>query len=71
MPNKTYASFINCLAIADEEERANALQKMLDLYRDLPQASFLLGVHYFQSGDFAKAVQYLKAASTGPAEFSG
>jgi Flp pilus assembly protein TadD len=69
VPNKTYSSFINCLAIADEEERAKALQKMLDLYRDLPQASFLLGAHYFQSGDFAKAVQHLKAALKDPQSF--
>ncbi|MGA2261039.1 MAG: tetratricopeptide repeat protein [Acidobacteriota bacterium] len=60
--NKPYSTFINCLAITDEGERAKVLQKTIDLYRDLPQASFLLGAYYFQTGDCLKAVQYLKPA---------
>jgi Flp pilus assembly protein TadD len=60
--NKTYSDFIGCLALADETARAQALQKILDVNRDLPQASFLLGAYYFQNGNCAKAGQYLKPA---------
>ncbi len=69
VPNRTYSSFIDCLAIEDEEERAKALQKMLDQYHDLPQASFLLGAHYFQNGDFGKALQYLKQSLRDPQSY--
>jgi Tfp pilus assembly protein PilF len=69
VPNKTYTSFINCLSITDEEERSKALQKSLDTFKDLPQALFLLGAHYFQSGDCARAVQYLKPALKDPQNY--
>jgi len=69
VPNKTFTSFINCLSITDEEERAKALQKLLDQNLELPQASFLLGAHYFQNADFAKAIQYLKTALKDPQSY--
>jgi Flp pilus assembly protein TadD len=67
--NKSYSSFVNCLVLTDREERAKALQKTLDLYRDLPQASFLLGSYYYQDGEFPRAVQDLKQALRDPQSY--
>jgi Flp pilus assembly protein TadD len=69
VPNKIFASFINCLSITDPDERAKALQKLLDQNLELPQASFLLGAHYFQNGDFSKAIPYLKTALKDPQSY--
>lgn len=69
VPNKPYSDFISCLAIANEDERAQMLLKAVELYRDFPQASFLLGAYYFQSGDCARAIQYLKPALKGGQSF--
>jgi len=62
VPNRPYSMFIESLAVTDESARFNLLQKALAAYRDFPQASFLLGVYYFLSGDCVKTVQYLKPA---------
>jgi Flp pilus assembly protein TadD len=69
VPNKTFANFINCLSITDSEERAKALQRLLDQNLELPQASFLLGAHFFESGDFSKAIPYLKTAMKDPQSY--
>lgn len=65
VPNQAYTSFINCLSIADGGERAKRLLKTLDLWHDFPQASFLLGEYYYNSGDWLHAIQYLKPALNG------
>lgn len=62
VPNKAYAYFINCLAAADEAERAIMLVQALEMHRDFPQASYLLGTHYFQLNDCTRTVQYLTPA---------
>ncbi len=62
VPNAVYASFIGSLAITDESERARTLQKLLDAYHDFPQASYLLGSHYFADSDCSRAIPYLKSA---------
>jgi Tfp pilus assembly protein PilF len=62
VPNRAFAYFITCLGITDEDERARLLLKTLEMYRDIPQASFFLGAYYFQNGDCSKAVQHLKPA---------
>jgi Tfp pilus assembly protein PilF len=62
IPNQAYAYFISCLGIADEAERTKGLLKTVEMFRDFPQASFFLGVHFFQAGDCTKAVQYLRPA---------
>ncbi|MBZ5496039.1 MAG: tetratricopeptide repeat protein [Acidobacteriia bacterium] len=64
VPNKPYSSFIACLSVTDEEERSKLLLKTVELYRNFPQAAFLLGAHYYQSGDCLKAIPYLKQALT-------
>jgi len=63
VPNGPYSSFISCLAVSDEAERAKMLLKTVELYRDFAQASFLLGAYYFGRGDCVRAIQYLKPAS--------
>jgi tetratricopeptide (TPR) repeat protein len=62
IPNKTYAHFIGCLGIADEAERVQELLKAVEMFRDFPQASYFIGVHFFQAADCTKAIQYLKPA---------
>jgi len=62
IPNKTYAYYIGCLGIADEAERVKQLLKAVEMFREFPQASYLIGVHYLQAGDCTKASQYLKSA---------
>ncbi len=62
VPNGIYAGFIGSLAVSDEAERAHTLQKILDSYRDFPQASYLLGSYYFANSDCSRALQHLKAA---------
>jgi Tfp pilus assembly protein PilF len=69
VPNRIYTSFITCLSITDEEERVKALQKSLDTFKELPQASFLLGAHYFQGDDCTRAVPYLKPALKDPQSY--
>jgi tetratricopeptide (TPR) repeat protein len=65
VPNQPFSSFVGCLSVGDEAERAQRLQKTIELYRDFPQASFLLGAFYFGLGDWARSVQYLKPALKG------
>jgi tetratricopeptide (TPR) repeat protein len=62
VPNKVYASYLEALAAGDDVERIDILLKTVDLYRDFPQASFQLGYYYYQKGDIARAIQYLKPA---------
>ena len=69
VPDKAYAYFIRCLAVTDESERFNLLQKALEQHRDFPQAAFLLGAYSYRSGDCAKAVQHLKTAVRGRQNF--
>lgn len=62
VPNTVYSSFIGSLAVTDEVERARTLQRILESYRDFPQASYLLGSYYFGNGDCNRAIQYLRPA---------
>lgn len=62
VPNGPYSSFISCLAVSDGAKRAKMLLKTVELYRNFPQASFLVGVYYFEKGDCVRAIQYLKPA---------
>jgi tetratricopeptide (TPR) repeat protein len=69
VPNGPYSSFISCLAVSDEAERAKMLLKTVELYRDFPQASFFLGAYYFENGDCVRAIQYLKPAMKSAQSF--
>lgn len=69
VPNGPYSSFIGCLAVSDEAERTKMLLKTVELYRDFPQASFLLGAYYFANGDCVRAIQYLTPASKAAQSF--
>ncbi len=64
--NQAYLNFINCLSVPDTAERAKRLMRTLELNRDFPQASFLVGEYYFSGSDWFRAIQYLKPALRSP-----
>jgi len=65
VPNEQFSAFVGCLSVGDEAGRAKQLQKVIEQYRDFPQASFLLGAYYFDLGDWARSLQVLKPALQG------
>ncbi|MGD0307655.1 MAG: tetratricopeptide repeat protein [Acidobacteriota bacterium] len=69
VPNQPFSDFVGCLSVGDDSERAKRVQKTVELYRDFPQASYLLGEYYFGLGDWARSMQYLQPALKGPQNF--
>jgi Flp pilus assembly protein TadD len=65
IPNAAYSLYISSLIETDEGAAAAALHKVVTLYPGFPEAHFLLGRHYFQQGDCAKAISHLSRVLDG------
>lgn len=60
IPDSAYSYYVRSLGSSDEEEQIKLLEKAVSLYRDFPDAQFQLGSHYFQKGQYSKAVTHLE-----------
>jgi type IV pilus assembly protein PilF len=61
IPNAAYAAFVHGLATADDNDQVAQLQKALEQYPDIPEASYLVGRHYYHHGDYDSALRFLNA----------
>jgi tetratricopeptide (TPR) repeat protein len=60
IPNEAYSLFVRSLSLSDEDEQVKLLLKALELYPDIPEASYRVGRHYFQRGEWSKAITHLE-----------
>jgi tetratricopeptide (TPR) repeat protein len=66
VPNSIIARFFGCLTGSDDAARARCLEEAEDSLSALPQASYLLGSYYFQSGDYTSAAARLRSSLRSP-----
>jgi Flp pilus assembly protein TadD len=60
IPNEAWSYFVRSLSLSDEDEQVKLLLKALESYPDIPEASYRVGRHYFQRGDWSKAITHLE-----------
>lgn len=61
VPNAAYALLIQGLTVTEDGEQLALLQRALELYADIPEASYLAGRHYYRHGDYDTALRYLES----------
>ncbi len=61
VPNAAYASLIQGLTVTEDNEQLTLLQRALELYPDIPEASYLAGRHYYRHGNYDAALRYLES----------
>ncbi len=61
VPNPAYASLIRSLTAGDDNEQLVLLQRALELYPEIPEASYMAGRHYYRHGNYEAALRYLEA----------
>jgi Flp pilus assembly protein TadD len=61
VPNAAYASLARSFMTNDDNEQLTLLKRALELFPEIPEASYLVGRHHYRHGEYEEALPYLEA----------